>query len=633
MGSWTQVTCKCCISDTVQPLVVIKLAENVKPITKQWIMSKIESNAQAGGAELLAHPGEDDDGDMIVVSAPRCTLLKVTEHLGLSKPYRDGTMSTFSYYDRDHFKNIDNMDEFLTLAEKQYIIKNELDSLKADQADSIPGLPEGQGILYYRETIFQKLQKMGIIRDVYCLHDKEKLDTLATAWYSNYQYWGQPLDSIQSYFGGHVGFYFSFLDYYTASLLPPAIIGLIVFLLPKETVNGYVLLAVFNMIWSTVVMEYWKRRSSALAHNWGTLYLTQQFSEPRPNYWGTLGKNPVTGRLEPYYPSWKRKLQIGMVSVPVVCTFLCLVVGGMETFYYFEGIVSDYQKKHGFYLTSPVVYLPSVVHIIYVNMLGVVYRNVALTLTEWENHRVESSFQNHHTVKVLVFSFFNYFAVLFHIAFFRQDLQLLRKRLTSLLIVSQIINQCTEVLVPFITDWLFASQEQKSKEDDPDVDKIRAQTKLPVFPGLFGEYIELFVQFGYLSLFSCVYPLTAVFLLLNNITEIRTDALKLCRLFRKPFSEPVADIGVWQAAFEILGFVSVISNCWLIFLSPQVKEFCQENGFSTRNALLFTIFLEHCLIILKMIIAFVIPDEPEWVMLERAQIEYQSLQALNQQVY
>lgn len=66
--------------------------------------------------------------------------------------------------------------------------------------------------------------------------------------------------------------------------------------------------------------------------------------------------------------------------------------------------------------------------------------------------------------------------------------------------------------------------------------------------GLFAEYIELLVQFGYLSLFSCVFPLTAVLLLLNNITEIRTDAYKICKLFRKPFFPPVAGMGVWQVS-------------------------------------------------------------------------------------
>lgn len=45
-------------------------------------------------------------GDMIVVAAPRCTLLRVTEDLGLCKTYHDGNMTAFSFDDRDNFCNI-----------------------------------------------------------------------------------------------------------------------------------------------------------------------------------------------------------------------------------------------------------------------------------------------------------------------------------------------------------------------------------------------------------------------------------------------------------------------------------------------------------------------------------------------
>lgn len=67
-----------------------------------------------------------------------------------------------------------------------------------------------------------------------------------------------------------------------------------------------------------------------------------------------------------------------------------------------------------------------------------------------------------------------------------------------------------------------------------------------VFQGTFDDYLELFLQFGYVSLFSCVYPLAAVFAVLNNITEIYSDALKMCRVYKRPFAEPTANIGVWQ---------------------------------------------------------------------------------------
>lgn len=68
----------------------------------------------------------------------------------------------------------------------------------------------------------------------------------------------------------------------------------------------------------------------------------------------------------------------------------------------------------------------------------------------------------------------------------------------------------------------------------------------PPRQGTFDDYLELFLLFGYVSLFSCVYPLAAVLVVLNNITEVYSDAFKMCHVFKRPFSDPAADIGVWQ---------------------------------------------------------------------------------------
>uniref|UniRef100_A0A3P8RM99 Anoctamin n=1 Tax=Amphiprion percula TaxID=161767 RepID=A0A3P8RM99_AMPPE len=649
---WTKVRCPCCISDRVEPLVLVKLGEKVGPETKRWIIRLIGASQKDGGAALLAHPGEDASGDIIVVSAPRCTLLRATEELGLCKLYRNGDMEAFSYSDRDNFKDSDNMEEFLTLAERQYMVKYELDGLRAQRDLRIPGLPDSC-TLHNRDNIWQKLRSFGVIVDTFPLHNPDKLKNLSEAWYSGNQL-AQPLDSVNEYFGSSMAFYFSFLDFYTWSLLPPALLGLTITYFSGEVqkemvesvsgpqagdvegdseppVSGHMLQAVFSMLWSTVVMELWKRRSSSLSYRWGTLHLAERFAEPRPGFHGDLGVNPVTGRVEPLFPEWQRDLRMALVSVPVVGLFLGLVVLGMMCFYWAEAQVQHLHNNWDSLLSQTLLYMPSVLHIVYTNVLATVYKTVAQSLTEYENHREESAFQNHLTAKVLVFTFFNYFAVLFHIAFFKQDVPLLRKRLASLLIVTQLINQVTEVVIPFLVDRFISAPHRTESKDDPQEEKFRNQGTLPPFPGLFAEYIELLVQFGYLSLFSCVFPLTAVLLLLNNLTEIRSDAYKICKLFRKPFSPPVANMGVWQIAFEVLSFVSVVSNCWLLLLSPRLQEMFQEGGMSSTNVLLLAVLVEHVLILIKVIMAVLIPDEPDWIRKKREHIEYSSMQALRQQ--
>ncbi|KAG7253205.1 hypothetical protein CRUP_004774, partial [Coryphaenoides rupestris] len=358
-------------------------------------------------------------------------------------------------------------------------------------------------------------------------------------------------DMIHAYFGGTVAFYFSFLDFYTWSLLPPAVLGLLLTLFSggvnKEaldsisgstvvvsdegnaaadddslTVSGHMIQAVFSMLWSTVVMEMWKRRSTTLAYRWGNSQLAARFAEPRPSYHGDLGVNPVTGRVEPLFPAWQRKLRMALVSVPVVTLFLGLVVLGMVGFYWGEARVQTLHKEWDSLLSSALLYLPSVAHIVYTNALGTAYRQVALALTEFGECQDQGTRQSGRSWLARA------------------------GRLASLLIITQLVNQVTEVVVPFLVDRFFRAPRRSEKKEDPQEDKFRNQGSLPEFPGLFGEYIELLVQFGYLSMFSCVYPLTAVLLLLNNLTEIRSDAYKMCRLFKKPFSAPVGGMGVWQ---------------------------------------------------------------------------------------
>lgn len=87
-------------------------------------------------------------------------------------------------------------------------------------------------------------------------------------------------------------------------------------------VSGHTVQAVFSVLWSTVVMELWKRRSSTQSYRWGTLHLAERFAEPRPGFQGNIGVNPVTGRVEPLFPEWQRDLIIAAVSLPAVGVFL-----------------------------------------------------------------------------------------------------------------------------------------------------------------------------------------------------------------------------------------------------------------------------------------------------------------------
>uniref|UniRef100_A0A9J7ZVR2 Anoctamin n=1 Tax=Cyprinus carpio carpio TaxID=630221 RepID=A0A9J7ZVR2_CYPCA len=235
----------------------------------------------------------------------------------------------------------------------------------------------------------------------------------------------------------------------------------------------------------------------------------------------------------------------------------------------------------------------------------------------------------------LAFNFVNCFASLFYIAFVMQDMVLLRQSLATLLITSQILNQVMEAFLPY---WLQRRRNKKvhkrmrrvmGDKELPLLEQVQLETEMNTYLGTFDDYLEQFLLFGYVSLFSCVYPLAAVLVVLNNITEVYSDAFKMCHVFKRPFSEPAANIGVWQLAFETMSIIAVVTNCALIGLSSQVKAYFPE---SETQMILIVVAIEHVLLAFKFILAFVIPDVPKDIQVKLAKLEFDSLEALKKRV-
>ena len=60
---------------------------------------------------------------------------------------------------------------------------------------------------------------------------------------------------------------------------------------------------------------------------------------------------------------------------------------------------------------------------------------------------------------------------------------------------------------------------------------------------LFYEYLEMILQFGFISIFSACFTLGPLFALINNLLEIRLDAKKMITTMRRPVSQRVKNIG------------------------------------------------------------------------------------------
>lgn len=142
---------------------------------------------------------------------------------------------------------------------------------------------------------------------------------------------------------------------------------------------AFVIFAFFNVIWATLYLESWKRRSAELAYSWGTADQRDELlAEPRPEFKGTEIISEITGKPELYYPSWKRNLFRYFVTVPVIG--FCLVIVFASVF-----IILELQqwwdiviKEKGY--VSFLSYGPKVLLAIVIPILDSVYNNIAIWL-------------------------------------------------------------------------------------------------------------------------------------------------------------------------------------------------------------------------------------------------------------
>lgn len=454
--------------------------------------------------------------------------------------------------------------------------------------------------------------------------------------------------------------YFAWLGHYTTALIVPAAVGAIYWIgiigrnQAVEDV-AYVLFSVFNVIWATVYLETWKRRGAELAYRWGTLDQRDDLLvEPRPLFTGTLETSPVTGRLEPTYPRWKRNMFRYFVSVPIIaaCLFFVFIVMILS----FQ--IQDWwdarleSRGYGFWLS----YVPKVLLAVVIALMDEAYFKVAIWLNDMENYRLDTEYENHLIYKVALFQFVNSFLSLFYIAFYLQDQERLKEQLAALLIARQVIGNLKESAVPYLIEQLRLARlsfelfgalspsearpppgeerEESQKEVDDkgersdggkskqprNVSQAELESSLYRYDGAFSEHLEMLSQLGYVCLFSSAFPLAAMAALLGNLLELRGDAFKLCFVLQRPFGRRVSNIGTWQNAMEAMGLVAILVNCALIGLSGQVQRMFPE--MSATQTILLIVALEHIMLGIRFIIICAIPDIPHWVATEMAKVEF-----------
>ncbi|RWA10500.1 hypothetical protein EKO27_g4603 [Xylaria grammica] len=450
--------------------------------------------------------------------------------------------------------------------------------------------------------IAPKKGRWKYVTSIFPLHDNAFNSSWIKAWSTKYFLDEEDLDHIRDKFGESVAFYFAFMQSYFAFQLFPAAFGFAAWLILGRYSWLY---SIVTSLWSVVFFEWWKKKEVDLAVQWGVRNVSR-IEHPRTQFqWDYEVPDPVTGEPVKYYPPMKRlRTQLLQIPFAISCVLalgaLYIFCFGIEVF-----LTEVYDGPFKSYLTfTPTIILSSILPI-----LSTILTKFAKTLTEHENYQTNDAHQASLITKIFIINFITSYTPLFLSAFvympfgnlmlpylhiiastarklsteksitaldFQINPDRLKSQMVYFAVTAQVVNVAVEVVIPYLKRVVVDKFQEKRASLDPKtipdapaehefLQRVREEARLDVYD-VAVDYREMVVQFGYLSLFSSIWPLTPLSFLINNWIELRSDAMKIAMSSQRPIPWRSDSIGPWLNALGFLSWMGCLVSSALVFL-------------------------------------------------------------------
>ncbi|KAM4572666.1 anoctamin-5 isoform 3-T3 [Odontesthes bonariensis] len=381
-----------------------------------------------------------------------------------------------------------------------------------------------------------------------------------------------------------------------------------------------VFFAIFMGIWVTLFLEFWKRRQARLEYEWDLVDFEeeQQQLQLRPEYEAKCTNrklNRITQETECVLDRTATDLVGKMflcwatvtlwISLIIAC-IMGVIAYRLAVYAAFASIMKDSPTNHlevvGPYITPQLAtsVTASCINFVIIMILNLMYERVAVWITDLEIPKTHLEYENKLTVKMFLFQFVNYYSSCFYVAFFKGKFVgypgdyaymfgwsklrneecdpggCLIELTTQLVIVmtgKQVWGNIQEALVPWMMNW-WGSRKTRSHPESL-YSRWEQDHNLQGFGqlGLFYEYLEMVIQFGFITLFVASFPLAPLLALVNNIIEVRVDAWKLTTQFRRPVAAKAHSIGAWEEILNGMAVLSVVTNAFIVaFTSDMIPR-------------------------------------------------------------
>ncbi|KAF2863880.1 DUF590-domain-containing protein [Piedraia hortae CBS 480.64] len=453
------------------------------------------------------------------------------------------------------------------------------------------------------------------VESVFALHDHSYNKQWIKEWSTKWLLSPNDLDEMRNRLGERIAFYFAFTQGYVLFLTIPAAFGFVAWLLLGHFSAIY---GVACSLWCIVFTEWWKYRERDLALRWGVRGVST-LENKRREFRGTQKQvDPVTGETVEHFPAMQRA-QRQVLQLPFAI-IAAVILGSLITACF--GIEVFLSEVYNGPFKSYLVFLPTVLLTVGLPMLSGFLTSLATRLNDYENYETNSRYESALISKIFVLNFVTSYLPIFLTAFvyvpfgrllvpyldvfkltarpfaesekqlntpnnpaqFTINPQRLRKQVIYFTVTAQLVNFALEVVVPYLKRQGFVKlKEMQSKRaakngkasldpsaDDPSgekefLDRLRKEADLDVYD-VDADLREMVVQYGYLSLFSVVWPLVGLSFLVNDWVELRADAVKICVEMQRPTPWRADTIGPWLDVLSFLTWLGSITMSALVYL-------------------------------------------------------------------
>jgi len=134
--------------------------------------------------------------------------------------------------------------------------------------------------------------------------------------------------------------------------------------------------------------------------------------------------------------------------------------------------------------------------------------------------------------------------------------------------------------------------------------------------------MEIVCQYGFIVLFSSIFPPAALMSSISNWVQIKNQVNNMGRIRR--FKAEVSDgIGNWLQCIQILSQLSIIINCAVVYFTSHYYKkmfvwierdlnvpYVAPDRWDYKQFLILVLAVEHAMIIIKILVEQVIDDTP-----------------------